>query len=196
MKKQNYIKYIKYEAISISLNTYIWLALVSFTIMSTSLLGVENITFLELLMFAFGLLGTYIAFKSTGSYRLFTILEIVLETMFLLLILYLIYIDSKYIAVSIYLVMILGKLVRPGIAEKGRMYEDKELKKDSEKKLLQYVRKRDGYLSDIFGILGGLTAVVFLSILKVDLNTFATCMLVLNVVQNIFDYSKWFKYLK
>lgn len=196
MKRYSYIKYIKYEAISISLSTYIWLALVSFTIMSTSLLGVENITFLELLLFTFGLLGTYIAFRGPGSYRLFTILEIVLETLFLFLILYLIYVDSNYVAVSIYLVMILGKLVRPGVSEKGRVYEDTELKKDSEKKMLQHIRKRNGYLSDIFGILGGLTAVLFLSILKVDLNTFAVCMLLLNVIQNMFDYSRWIKYLK
>lgn len=196
MLKENYIKYVKYEIISMSLNTFIWMALATFSIVSIGLLGTASITIFELLIFVFSLLGTHIAFKSSGSFRMFTIFEIILETIFLLSILYLIYIDSEYLAVAIYLVAIVGKLVRPAIAEKGRKFEDKELKKQSNKRLLSLIRKRDGYLCDIFGILGGLTAVVFLSIVEVDLNTFAALMLFLNVIQNMFDYAKWIKYLK
>lgn len=196
MKKVNYIRYQKYELISTFLGVMVWVSLGTFSIITKGLLDIDIITFMEATIFIVSILGTHMAFRNCGDYKFYILYNIIIETLFLATILYLVYIDSKFIGISIYLVIILGRMVQPIINEKARTIEDTLFKKNSEKRLLSGLRKKDGYITNIAGTLGSLIAIFFISILNIDIYTFAIYMLCLNIIQNMFDYYKWWIYLR
>lgn len=196
MKKTNYIRYQRYELISTFLGVMVWVSLGTFSIIAKGLLEINMITFMEATIFIVSILGTHMAFRNCGDYKFYILYNIIIETLFLIAILYLVYINSKFIGISIYLVIILGRMVQPIINEKGRNIEDTLFKKNSEKRLLSGLRKKDGYITNIAGTLGSLIAIFFISILNIDIYTFAVYMLCLNILQNMFDYYKWWIYLR
>lgn len=196
MKKVNYIRYQRYELISTFLGVMVWVSLGTFSIIAKGLLEINMITFMEATIFIVSILGTHMAFRNCGNYKFYILYNIIIETLFLIAILYLVYINSKFIGISIYLVIILSRMVQPIINEKGRTIEDTLFKKNSEKRLLSELRKKDGYITNIAGTLGSLIAIFFISILNIDIYTFAIFMLCLNIIQNMFDYYKWWIYLR
>ena len=196
MTKLKFIKYQRYELISIFLSVSVWMSLGTFTITTKANLGLDLITFLEAVIFITSILGIHIAFKKIGNYSLFTILNIILETIFLIFILILTYHKSEYIAISIYSIMVLRKLINPVIREKARTIEDTLFKKNSEKQILSNLRMKVGYITNIAGVIGSLIAILTISILNIDIYIFAIYILFINKVQNLFDYYKWFKILK
>ncbi len=196
MKKVNYIRYQRYELISTFLGVMVWVSLGTFSIIAKGLLEINMITFMEATIFIVSILGTHMAFRNYGNYKFYILYNIIIETLFLIAILYLVYINSKFIGISIYLVIILSRMVQPIINEKARTIEDTLFKKNSEKRLLSGLRKKDGYITNIAGTLGSLIAIFFISILNIDIYTFAVYMLCLNILQNMFDYYKWWIYLR
>jgi len=194
--KANYIRYQRYELISTFLGVMVWVSLGTFSIIAKGLLAIDIITFMEATIFIVSILGTHMAFRNCGNYKFYILYNIIIETLFLATIIYLVYIDSKFIGISIYLVIILGRMVQPIINEKARTIEDTLFKKNSEKRLLSGLRKKDGYITNIAGTLGSLIAIFFISILNIDIYTFAAYMLCLNILQNMFDYYKWWIYLR
>lgn len=196
MIKANYIRYQRYELISTFLGVMVWVSLGTFSIIAKGLLAIDIITFMEATIFIVSILGTHMAFRNCGNYKFYILYNIIIETLFLATIIYLVYIDSKFIGISIYLVIILGRMVQPIINEKARTIEDTLFKKNSEKRLLSGLRKKDGYITNIAGTLGSLIAIFFISILNIDIYTFAAYMLCLNILQNMFDYYKWWIYLR
>ena len=196
MKKTKYIKYQRYELISIFLSVSVWVSLGTFCIVTKSNLSLDLITYMEAAIFITAILGIHIAFKKVGSYSLFILLNVITETMFLICILILTYYKSEYIALSIYAIIILSRLINPVVSEKARNIEDLHFKKNSEKQILANLRMKDGYIDNIAGVLGSLIAILAISILKIDIYTFAIYMLIINIIQNIFDYYKWFVFLK
>lgn len=196
MTKLRFINYQRYELISIFLSVSVWISLGTFTIMTKSNLNVNLITFLEAVIFITSIMGIHMAFKKIGSYRLYIILNIIVETIFLIFVLILTYYKSEYIAISIYSIMILRKLINPIIREKARTIEDTLFKKNSEKMILANLRMRVGYITNIAGVLGSLIAILTISVLNIDIYIFAIYALTINIIQNLFDYYKWFKILK
>ena len=49
---------------------------------------------------------------------------------------------------------------------------------------------------NIAGVIGSMVAILFVTVFKVDIYTFAIMMLIINVIQNGYDYYKWIKYLR
>jgi uncharacterized membrane protein YeaQ/YmgE (transglycosylase-associated protein family) len=70
------------------------------------------------------------------------------------------------------------------------------MKKSSEKVFLSKLRKKTSYLENIAGVIGSIVAILFVTVFKVDIYTFAIMMLIINVIQNVYDYYKWIKYLR
>ncbi len=60
----------------------------------------------------------------------------------------------------------------------------------SGKPITRFIGLKDG------GVLGSLLAILVISILNIDIYTFAIYMLMINIVQNMFDYYKWLKFLR
>ena len=143
MIKANYIRYQRYELISTFLGVMVWVSLGTFSIIAKGLLAIDIITFMEATIFIVSILGTHMAFRNCGNYKFYILYNILIETLFLATIIYLVYIDSKFIGISIYLVIILGRMVQPIINEKARTIEDTLFKKNSEKRLLFRLLKKD-----------------------------------------------------
>ena len=196
MVKSRYLSFLKYDIVSSFLGTLVWTSLATFTITVKGLLDVEVITVLESLIFISTIVGVYLAYNSSCTLRRLVLLEIVLETIFLIFILILIVLKSNYISVAIYFVIILGRFIMPLLRERHRMYQDKDMKKSSEKVFLSKLRKKTSYLENIAGVIGSIVAILFVTVFKVDIYTFAIMMLIINVIQNGYDYYKWIKYLR
>ena len=80
MTKLKFINYQRYELISIFLSVSVWISLGTFTIMTKSNLSLNLITFLEAAIFITSIMGIHMAFKKVGSYRLYVMLNIIIET--------------------------------------------------------------------------------------------------------------------
>ena len=196
INKLKYIKYQRYELISIFLSVSVWISLSTFAIVSKAKLSLDIITFMEAVIFTASFLGVHLAFRKCGTYSIYVLLNIITETIFLICILILTYDKSEYIALSIYTVVVLSRVINPVVGEKARNIEDTYFKKNKEKLLLSNLRMKDGYVERIGGVLGSLLAILVISILNIDIYTFAIYMLMINIVQNMFDYYKWLKFLR
>ena len=196
INKLNYLTYQRYEIVGTFLTTMVWTSLGTFCLVTKSKIEIDILTFLEAVVFICSVLGTYIAFKRIGTLKLYSLMLIITETLFMIAIIYLTYIKSDMIAFSIYTVIIINKLIYPIINEKERNIEDILFNKQREKKLFADIRMRNNYFTNIAGVIGSLTAVLIVSILNINVYTFAIYMLVFNVIQNMIDYYKWYKYLK
>lgn len=196
ISKLKYLKYQRYELISVFLGASVWVSLGTFSIITKANLGIDILTFMETVIFIASILGVHLAFKQIGNFSQYVLFNLLTETIFLIAILYLTYNKSMFIAISIYVVIIISKMLNPIINEKARNIEDLLFKKKNEKMILANIRMKEGYITNIAGVLGSLIAILALTILNIDVYTFAMYMLCLNIMQNIFDYYKWVILLK
>lgn len=196
MTTKNYITYRRYDIVAYFLSVMIWTSLTSFTILSKNTLGIDTITIMESLLFVVSIVGVRIGFRSCITYSQIMLIDIILETIFLILTIYLIHIHSNNIALGIYFAMAMNYMIRPAIREKERSYDDTYLKHKRYKDILKRIREYESYITSVAGVTGTSIALVVLNVCKVDIYLFATIMLVVNIIQNLYDYYKWNKYLR
>ena len=86
MVKGKYVSFLKYDIVSGFLGTLVWTSLATFTITVKGLLDIGTITVLESLIFISTIVGVYLAYNSSCTLRRLVLLEIILETVFLIFI--------------------------------------------------------------------------------------------------------------
>lgn len=196
MTTKNYITYRRYDVIAYFLSVVIWTSLTSFTILAKNNLGIDTITIMESLLFIVSIIGVRIGFRSCISYKQIMLIDITIESIFLILILYLIHIHSNNIGLGIYFAMAVNHMVRPAIREKERTYDDVHLKHSRYKKILKSIREYESYITSVGGVIGTSIALITLNVFKIDIYIFATMILCINIIQNLYDYYKWNKFLR
>ena len=174
-----------------------WMSLSTFFVMAKSNIGIENIPIFELIIFVASMVGSRIAYTNILSFSQAVKLDLFIESIFLVAIYIALikYQSLMYAGLAIYGVIIINAFLRLIKQERARNYEDKELKKDTHKKFLKVIRSKDRVYDTIGGVLGTSIALVALNYFKVDLIQFAMAMLILNVIQNIYEYYITYKYL-
>lgn len=174
-----------------------WMALSTFFVMAKSNMGIENIPIFELIMFVASMAGSRVAYTNVLSFSQSVKLDLFIETIFLIAIYVALikYNSLMHAGLAIYGVMIVNSFLRLIKQERARNYEDKELKRDTHKKFLKAIRSKDRAYDTIGGVVGTSIALVCLNYLQIDLIKFAMIMLILNVIQNIYEYYITYKYL-
>ena len=98
--------------------------------------------------------------------------------------------------IALYSIMLIGILCRPIKKERMRTFEDRNLKDIRYKNVLEKVREKSSYGESIAGIVGVISTLVLINVLKIELNTLAIYLIVANIIQNMFDYYAWIKYFR
>lgn len=191
-----YCTYNRKVLLSNFLGCITWTSLSTFMLVSKNEIGINNIPIFETLIFIMGIVGVKLAHNNISSYKLNIFINILLETIFLI-VLYITLLDNNLsmAGVAVYSIIIINGITRTMEIESARRYEDKHLKSTYSKKFLNIMRTRSRYIDLIGGTVGASIALVALTYFKVNLIDFTMVMLVLNVMQNIYDYFIWQKYL-
>jgi len=198
MKRTNYIKWSRAMIISDLLGTTTWMALTTFMIMAKNAIGNDVIPIFEVIIFMMALVGIKLAHSNWVSLKGGQLASITQESIFLVaLYVGLIYTDDLAIAGYIVYGVIIGSaLIKEIGKETSRAYEQKEFRSYSGNKALRLIRKASGLTITIGGAIGSGVAVVAISILHINIVSFTMVMLILNILQNVYDYYLWFKYLR
>jgi len=200
MNRIKYASFLKIEAVLVSMSTAIWMSLTSFSIMSKSSVGIENIPVFELIMSLTALLGVKLAHSKINNVSLSIIFDIIIESMFLILLLIVLLICDKNVMVYsgflIYFVIIVNMITRSMRNEAMRSYEQRNFSKAGSAKFLKLLRNRTNSYNIIGGAVGSIIAVIMLTIFKVNIIEFATYIITCNILLNMYDYHVWFIYLK
>jgi len=198
MKRTNYIKWSRAMILSDLLGTTTWMSLTTFMIMAKNAMGNTSIPIFEMIIFLTALVGIKVAHTKWVTLRGGQLASITQETIFLIA-LYISLIITKDLAIAGYIVygVIIGSaVIRKITGETSRAYEQKEFNTDSSNKALKLIRKAADLTTTIGGAIGSSIAVVAISVLHIDIIQFTMVMLILNVIQNMYDYYLWFKYLR
>jgi len=198
MKRTNYIKWSRAMILSDLLGTTTWMALTTFMIMAKNAMGNDVIPIFEMLIFITALVGIKVAHTNWVTLKGGQLASITQETIFLIA-LYISLIYTSDLATAGYIVygVIIGSaIIRKITGETSRAYEQKEFNTDSGNKALKLIRKAADLTITIGGAIGSGIAVVSISVLHIDIIQFTMVMLILNVIQNMYDYYLWFKYLR
>ena len=200
IKAQNrFIRYKFYSIYCIFLGMVTWSSLGTFMLVAKNDIGVTNIPIFEVMMFLAGLAGIQVAHAKIVSLRNSILMLIIIETLFLVLLYTLLKCESGSLAMSgvlVYMTSIFNLFSSKIVGENIRIYEDEHLTTKASKWGLRKIRKKQGTMSLVGGGLGAMIALIFLTYFQVNLITFTMTMLVLNVVQNFFEYFLWYKFLK
>lgn len=194
--ERDYFKYRKYLVSSITLGALVWVSLTAFVVLAKHNMGLENIPVLEAIIFIAGIAGTRIAFSSKSKLRTYIFLDLASESIFIIMLLGLIFLNPEKTGIALYMVFITSALLRPVVNEKMRNFEDKMLIYKGHKRLLSKFRKQEKYGLLTGGMIGAMISVLAVSILGMSLEVFTTIMLVGNIIQNIADYYFWNKYVR
>lgn len=192
-----YIRYSRHKLVSDFLGVVVWTALTTFMLVAKNAVGVNNIPIFEVLIFMSGLIGITVAHMNLLSFRLSMLCNIIIETVFLVILYYTLLTSS--IAVSgivVYCVIIVNVFIFKVIKETSRGYEDVSLTKQYHKQALKILRKKGDTLAMVGGVIGAGIGLVCLTYLKIDILIFTLYILVLNITQNMYDYYLWNKYLR
>ncbi len=198
MKRTKYVKWSKAMIISDLLGTTTWMSLTTFMVLAKNAMGVSIIPIFELLIFMTALIGIKIAHSKWVTLKGGQLASITQETIFLIA-LYISLIYTNNLAIAGYIVygVIIGSSVIHKITgETSRTYEQKEFSTYSGNKALKLIRKASDLTRTIGGAIGSSIAVISISVLHINIITFTMTMLILNVIQNMYDYYLWNKYLK
>ena len=84
----------------------------------------------------------------------------------------------------------------PAKRESERHYEDFFLTKGLYKAMLKSIREKYSYFEIISATLGASLSIIFINVLKVDVNHFVIGLFIFNLINNIFDLHRWNKYLR
>jgi len=198
VSKNNYKKYTKKMIYSDVMGIMVWMALTTFSLTSRSSLGVDNIPVLELIMAVVAILGVKSAHTKYNNIKVSQALNVIVETIFLVALTYiLVFKDDLALAgFAIYAVIIVDSITRRITGEAFRKYEQIKFNTKGSARFLAVIRNRCDTYSLIGSAMGSIIAVIFITVLHTPLVTFALYMVVLNIIQNGYDYYLWFKYLK
>jgi len=192
-----YLRYIKAELLSMFLGIMTWSALSTFMLIAKNAIGVDNIPIFETLIFVAGIVGIRISYsRKNWDYSILVVISISIVTIFLIALLYLLYFGTLAEAgIAIYAIIIANAVINTLKNVASRDIEDMELTSVHYKGYLRKIRKSADNLAHIAGAIGTGIALVIITYLKMDIITFTKIMIVLNVIQNIYDYHIWYKYL-
>lgn len=194
---KNFIRYKAYDNISGFVIVMIWGGLTSVIITSKSLLGIETMNILELVMFVAGIIGVKIGFKNSFKYKHIILFDIVVESIFVITTIYfLLQLDMKMVGLCVYGIMFITHIYNPTKREASRYIEDQKLIDLRYKIILKNIREKGSYLELLGGAIGAILSLVLINILKIDIINYSVFLLGLNLVNNLYDYYKWYKYLK
>lgn len=198
MTNKKYLRFRYYDIISTFLGCTIWFSLSSYVVIAKSKLGIDLINILEAVSMMVTLVGIKYGFELVGKLTLskIVLVDIIIETLFIMLFVYLVIIDSDKVGLSIYLIIMLGRFINPFKKEKERYVEDHNLTNVRYKLRLSDIRKKSSYVETIGGVIGISFTLVFINVLNVDIKTFVLSLMCLSILQNTYDYLKWIKYLK
>lgn len=198
MTNKKYLRFRYYDIISTFLGCTIWFSLSSYVVIAKSKLGIDLINILEAVSMMVTLVGIKYGFELVGKLTLskIVLVDIIIETLFIMLFVYLVIIDSDKVGLSIYLIIMLGRFINPFKKEKERYVEDHNLTNIKYKLRLSDIRKKSSYVETIGGVIGISFTLVFINVLNADIKTFVLSLMCLSILQNTYDYLKWIKYLK
>ena len=198
MTNKKYLRFRYYDIVSTFLGCTIWFALSSYVVLAKSKLGLDLINILEAISMMVTLVGIKYGFELVGKLTLskIVLVDIIIETLFITLFIYLVIIDSDKVGLSIYLISMLGRFINPFKKEKERYVEDHNLTNVRYKLRLADIRKKSSYVETIGGVIGISFTLVFINVLNVDIKSFVLSLMCLSILQNTYDYLKWIKYLK
>ncbi len=197
MNRTNYIKFRNYDIWSTSTITVIWSALISYSIMLKSNLGIELVNTLELVVIVLGIVGVNIGYRNRIHYKYIILFDIILDIVFVIVCIYLIFIQDLYnLAIFFYITRFIMAIYTPAKIESERHYEDFFLTKGLYKTILKSIRERYSYFEIISATIGASLSIVFINVLKVDVNHFVIGLFIFNLLNNMFDLHRWNKYLR
>ena len=198
MNGMKYLRYQYADILSTALGTLTWMSLGAYMLLAKSAIGEKGIPIADLLIFTAGLIGVKLAFNITAkiqTYKALKLIGILIETVFLVT-LYTV-IDDYYVSgITIYTVIIIKPAMRRILEEQKRHLEDFELTNRHYKRYLKKIRKISGNTDLLSAAIGSGIAAITLTLLNADIIAFTKVMLVFNVIQNLYDYWVWHKYLR
>jgi len=198
MNPKQYLEYQKYLIPNTILGMITWMSLSTFMLVAKNAIGTNNIPIFETIIFISALIGSSIAAKRYMSYKISILSNILVEMIFLASLYYvLIYYNNLAIAgVVVYCVIIVNGILDTIVHEEARNIEDEFLKHSLYKKVLRKYRK---YYRDVRlygGVIGTSISLIALTYYQVDLLTFTKVMLILNVIETLYSFYLWNKYLR
>lgn len=198
MTNKNYLRFRYYDIIGNFIACTVWFSLASYVVMIKSQLGLDLINILEAIITIVTLVGIKYGFDLVGklSYSKMILIDNIVETLFLILFIYLVYIDSSSVGLSIYFVIMLNKFFNPFKKEKQRYIEDHHLASIKYKYILSDIRKRSAYSETLGNVAGIVITLIAINVLGIDIKIFVLCVISINTISNVFDYYKWNKYLR
>ena len=192
-----YLRYTKAELVSMFLGILTWTSLSTFMLIAKNAIGINNIPIFETLIFLAGIIAIRVSYsKKNWDYGLVVVINITIETIFLISLMYLLYFGTLAEAgIAVYSIIIINVITNKLKGVAGRDIEDIQLTSLHYKSYLRKIRKLSDNLVYIAGAIGTSIALIFITYIKMDIITFTKIMIVLNVIQNIYDYHIWYKYL-
>ena len=198
MHKTKYIAWSRAMILSNILSIITWTSLTSFMLMAKNSIGIEVIPIFEMLIFTVALVGIKVAHSKWVSLKGGLLSVMVQESIFLIA-LYITLLSTNNLAYAGYIVygVIMGSAVLHKISdETRRSYEQAVFNTPGSNKVLKHLRKVGDLTTTIGGAIGTGVAVVCISILHINIINFTLVMLILNIVQNLYEYYLWFKYIR
>jgi len=195
---ENYISFVKKMVWSDFMGITVWMALTTFSLVSRTEIGVNNIPILELIMAILAIIGVKVAHMKFNNIKISQLLTIVIETIFLFGLIYILIFKNDLILAgyAIYSIILINQITGRVADEAFRSYEQKMFKTSGKARFLKVMRNRNKTYILVGSAIGSIIAVTFITIMKVELSSFALCIIILNVFQNGYDYYLWNKYLR
>jgi hypothetical protein len=196
------ISYINYQfgsLVSMFLGMVVWMSLTTFIVVSKNALDKGVLPIFEVIVFVVSLLGVLASIYKLLSLRIAILLSFLTESILLIVLFAILMLwttEVELIAYAIYAVISIQALFKYSIGETSRKFEDEFLISDAGKYLMRKVRNMTNMLILLGGAIGSLIALYALTFCDVVLVTFAIIMLFLNVLQNIWDFRLWFKFIR
>jgi len=167
-------------------------------LMAKNSIGIEVIPTFEMLIFTVALVGIKVAHSKWVSLKGGLLSVMVQESIFLIA-LYITLLSTNNLAYAGYIVygVIMGSAVLHKISdETRRSYEQAVFNTPGSNKVLKHLRKVGDLTTTIGGAIGTGVAVVCISILHINIINFTLVMLILNIVQNLYEYYLCVKYIR
>ena len=193
----SYFKYLSRDAVSSILIATAWMSLTTFVLVAKNSIGIPNIPMFEIMAMLAGIIGTQIAHYKYNTIPISKLIDVIVESVFLVGILYQLYAGTiENAGVMVYMIIIAHQLYKDGLVESKRVYEDKYIKHANGKNMLKIFRKRITLYMSIGGTVGSGIGLIALSYYKMDLILFTKIMLMVNLAANIYDYYVYVRYAR
>ena len=192
--EEKYLQYLDKSRLSDFLGVLVWTSLSGFMVLAKNKIGIDNITLLEFVIMALSLIGSKLAFNTRIlKYKHVILFNIISETIFLIILYFVLFNNNlEYAGLTVYSIIIVTTITRFIQGERSRQLELLYIKNESK---LRNLKKKHADLKIIGGILGTAIAAIAINTLNIDIILFTKIMLILNIIENIYDYYIWKQYL-